>query len=125
MAPLSDNARGALWMMVSMAGFVLNDTLMKSVSGEVPLFQAIFLRGMIATTLICLLAWQRGALARLPRGRTTIIIAHRLATIRSADLIVAMEKGRAVEAGRHDQLIARGGYYARVSRLQGAAIIVE
>lgn len=67
----------------------------------------------------------QGALARLSSGRTTIIIAHRLATIRSADLIVAMEKGRAVEAGRHDQLIARGGYYARVSRLQGAAIIVE
>lgn len=55
-------------MMASMAGFVLNDTLMKSVSGEVPLFQAIFLRGAIATLLIGLLACQRGALAHVPRG---------------------------------------------------------
>lgn len=68
MAPLGDNARGALWMVASMAGFVLNDTLMKSVSAEVPLFQAIFLRGAIATLLIGLLAWRRGALAYLPRG---------------------------------------------------------
>jgi len=62
----------------------------------------------------------KSALARLSKGRTTIIIAHRLATIRSADLIVAMEKGRVIEAGAHGALIARGGYYARMLRLEGA-----
>ncbi|MGD9799560.1 MAG: ATP-binding cassette domain-containing protein, partial [Parvularculaceae bacterium] len=67
----------------------------------------------------------QGALARLSTGRTTIIIAHRLATIRKADMIVALEKGRVVESGRHEALLAKGGYYSKVSRLQGAAVIVE
>ncbi|NWG90987.1 MAG: ATP-binding cassette domain-containing protein, partial [Parvularculaceae bacterium] len=62
----------------------------------------------------------KSALARLSKGRTTIIIAHRLATIRSADLIVVMEKGRVIEAGAHGPLAARGGYYARMLRLEGA-----
>jgi len=62
------------------------------------------------------------ALARLTKGRTTIVIAHRLSTIRGADIIVAMEKGRVVETGRHDELLARGGYYARVARLQAAGV---
>ncbi len=62
----------------------------------------------------------QGALARLSKGRTTIVIAHRLSTIRNADLIVAMEKGRVVEAGAHEELLGRSGYYARVTRLQGA-----
>jgi subfamily B ATP-binding cassette protein MsbA len=61
----------------------------------------------------------KAALARLSEGRTTIVIAHRLATIRSADLIVAMEKGRVIEQGAHDALAAKGDYYARVTRLQG------
>jgi len=65
------------------------------------------------------------ALSRLTKGRTTIVIAHRLATIRSADIIVAMSKGRVVESGRHEALLAKGGYYSKVSRLQGAAVIVE
>ncbi|MCB2112451.1 MAG: ABC transporter ATP-binding protein [Parvularculaceae bacterium] len=65
------------------------------------------------------------ALARLTKGRTTIAIAHRLATIRGADIIVAMSKGRVVESGRHEALLAEGGYYSKVSRLQGAAVIVE
>ena len=77
--PLSENARGALWTMLSMAGFVLNDTFMKSVSGEVPLFQAIFIRGLIATTLIGALAWHRGALAHVPRGRDRRLILLRMA----------------------------------------------
>ncbi len=77
--PVSENARGALWMMLSMAGFVVNDTFMKSLAGEVPLFQAIFLRGLIATTLIGALAWHRGALAHLPRGPDRRLILFRLA----------------------------------------------
>ncbi|MFZ5615823.1 MAG: ABC transporter ATP-binding protein [Pseudomonadota bacterium] len=60
------------------------------------------------------------ALARLSKGRTTIVIAHRLSTIRGADLIVAMDKGRVIESGRHDELLGRSGYYAKVSRMQTA-----
>lgn len=78
MAPLGDNARGALWMMVSMAGFVMNDTFMKSLAGEVPLFQAVFLRGLIATALIAALAWHRGALARAPRGPDRRLMGYRI-----------------------------------------------
>ncbi|MEO1491179.1 MAG: DMT family transporter [Pseudomonadota bacterium] len=65
---MSDNVRGALWMSLSMIGFVVNDTLMKAVADQVPLFQAILLRGLCATVLIVLLAWQRGALSYRPRG---------------------------------------------------------
>ena len=59
---LSDNARGALLMMASMAGFVGNDTLMKLAFAESPLFQAILLRGLFATALIGALAAARGVL---------------------------------------------------------------
>jgi ATP-binding cassette, subfamily B, bacterial MsbA len=52
------------------------------------------------------------------QGRTTLVIAHRLSTIRAADLIVVMEAGRVVETGTHDALMARGGAYARLQRLQ-------
>jgi ATP-binding cassette subfamily B protein len=58
------------------------------------------------------------ALDRLMRGRTTLVIAHRLATVRSADRILVMDAGRIVEEGTHDVLLARGGLYARLSRLQ-------
>ncbi len=58
------------------------------------------------------------ALARLTKGRTTIVIAHRLSTIRAADMIVAMDKGRVIETGAHDAMLAKGGYYARVAKLQ-------
>lgn len=60
------------------------------------------------------------ALARLARGRTTLVIAHRLATVRRADLIAVMEAGRIVETGKHDELLAKGGLYARLARLQFA-----
>jgi drug/metabolite transporter (DMT)-like permease len=59
MGSLSDNAQGAIFMMVSVAAFVLNDTLMKLVSAEMSLFQAVFLRGLAATTLLAFLALRR------------------------------------------------------------------
>jgi ATP-binding cassette subfamily B protein len=58
------------------------------------------------------------ALERLMTSRTTVVIAHRLATVRQADRIIVMEKGRIVEEGNHAALLARGGLYARLARLQ-------
>jgi ATP-binding cassette subfamily B protein len=58
------------------------------------------------------------ALDRLMEHRTTIVIAHRLATVRAADRIVVMDEGRIVEEGTHRSLTARGGLYARLARLQ-------
>jgi ATP-binding cassette subfamily B protein len=58
------------------------------------------------------------ALDRLMEHRTTIVIAHRLATVRAADRIVVMDDGRIVEEGTHNTLTARGGLYARLARLQ-------
>ena len=58
------------------------------------------------------------ALERLMQGRTTLVIAHRLATVQKADRIVVMEQGRIVAAGRHDSLMAEDGLYARLARLQ-------
>lgn len=60
----------------------------------------------------------QGALETLMAGRTTIVIAHRLATILSADRILVMENGTIVEEGTHQQLVAREGLYARLARLQ-------
>ena len=58
------------------------------------------------------------ALDRLMASRTTLVIAHRLATVRQADRIVVMDKGRIVEQGTHEQLSAAGGLYARLASLQ-------
>ncbi|WP_426314462.1 ABC transporter ATP-binding protein [Methylobacterium fujisawaense] len=58
------------------------------------------------------------ALTRLMQGRTTLVIAHRLSTVRDADQIAVMESGRVIETGRHDALLAASGAYARLHRLQ-------
>jgi ATP-binding cassette subfamily B protein len=68
----------------------------------------------------------QAALEKLSGGRTTLVIAHRLSTIRKADKIVVMDRGRVVDEGSHDELMARGGIYADLYRLQfegGKAVI--
>jgi ATP-binding cassette subfamily B protein len=58
------------------------------------------------------------ALATALTGRTSLVIAHRLSTVRDADLILVIDDGRIVESGRHDELIAAGGLYAELYRTQ-------
>jgi ATP-binding cassette, subfamily B, bacterial len=58
------------------------------------------------------------ALEGAMKGRTTLVIAHRLATVQAADRILVLDKGRIVEQGNHDQLVAQGGLYARLAELQ-------
>ena len=70
-------------------------------------------------------AFVSAALARLRQGRTTLVIAHRLATVRDADRIVVMENGRAVEQGGHAALMAAGGLYARLVHTQFGSAPVE
>ena len=58
------------------------------------------------------------ALEHLMEGRTTLVIAHRLATIRDADTILVLDGGRIIDQGTHDELVAKGGRYAELARLQ-------
>jgi subfamily B ATP-binding cassette protein MsbA len=61
----------------------------------------------------------QGALANLMRGRTTLVIAHRMATVRAADRIVVLDGGEVREVGRHEELLRRaGGLYSRLHELQ-------
>ena len=58
------------------------------------------------------------ALATALQGRTSLVIAHRLSTVREADVILVLDHGRIVERGRHDELLAAGGQYAELYRIQ-------
>jgi subfamily B ATP-binding cassette protein MsbA len=58
------------------------------------------------------------ALGRLLAGRTSFVIAHRLSTVRRADVILVLDQGRLVESGRHEDLLVRGGLYARLHQTQ-------
>ena len=65
------------------------------------------------------------AMARLMKGRTSFVIAHRLSTIRDADTILVMNAGRIVEQGRHEDLLAAGGFYAELYQSQFAEPLAE
>jgi len=56
----------------------------------------------------------QAAFARMMQGRTSFIVAHRLSTIREADVILVMNSGRVIEQGNHEELLLKGGFYSRL-----------
>ena len=60
----------------------------------------------------------QSAFAALMRGRTSFIVAHRLSTIREADVILVMRDGHIIEQGKHEQLLEKGGFYAKLYNSQ-------
>jgi ATP-binding cassette subfamily B protein len=60
------------------------------------------------------------AFSEMMRGRTSFIVAHRLSTIREADVILVMKSGKVIEKGRHEELLARGGFYSELYNSQFA-----
>jgi subfamily B ATP-binding cassette protein MsbA len=60
----------------------------------------------------------QAALEELMRGRTVLMISHRLSTVKKADLICVLDQGCIVESGRHEELVAKGGLYTRLHRTQ-------
>ena len=66
----------------------------------------------------CLSPSQREALARLMEGKTSMVIAHKLPTIQSADVIFVVSDGEIVERGRHEELMEKGGRYSELHALQ-------
>lgn len=65
------------------------------------------------------------ALERLMSGRTCLVIAHRLSTVRHADQILVLQRGRIMERGRHEELLEQGGLYARLCRVQTVGLTIE
>ena len=63
-------------------------------------------------------AWIQQATLTLTEGRTSLVVAHRLATVLNADRIVVLDKGMVVEQGRHEELLAQGGVYANLYEKQ-------
>jgi drug/metabolite transporter (DMT)-like permease len=75
--PRSDNARGALFMTLSMGGFAINDTIMKLTFETMPLAQGIFLRGLVASSIVFVIAWRAGAFRYRPSLRDSLVLTVR------------------------------------------------
>ena len=90
MTPVSDNLRGAGYMLVSMAAFTLNDACMKALAGDVPLFQSIFLRSVLVVVFLGALAWRAGAIQSISSPRDRFLIGLRtLAEIGAAFFFIS------------------------------------